>query len=35
MLAKFWRLRMKWDADQTLTYDSGGSGYRCLRIPNP
>lgn len=23
MLAKYWRLRMKWDADQTLTYDSG------------
>ena len=23
MLPKYWRLRMKWDADQTLTYDSG------------
>jgi len=23
MLAKYWRLRLKWDADQTLTYDSG------------
>jgi hypothetical protein len=23
MLAKYYRLRMKWDADQTLTYDSG------------
>jgi len=23
MLAKYWRLRMKWDADQTLTYDDG------------
>lgn len=23
MLAKYWRLRMRWDADQTLTYDSG------------
>ncbi len=23
MLAKYWRLRMKWDADQTLTYNSG------------
>lgn len=23
MLAKYWRLRMKWDADQTLTYDNG------------
>lgn len=23
MLAKYWRLRMRWDADQTLTYDEG------------
>lgn len=23
MLAKYWRLRMKWDADQTLTYNDG------------
>lgn len=23
MLAKYWRLRMRWDADQTLTYDNG------------
>jgi len=23
MLAKYWRLRMKWDADQTLTYNNG------------
>lgn len=23
MLAKYWRLRMRWDADQTLTYNSG------------
>ena len=23
MLAKYWRLRGKWDADQTLTYDNG------------
>jgi len=23
MLAKYYRLRMKWDADQTLTYDNG------------
>lgn len=22
MLAKYWRLRMKWDADQTLTYNN-------------
>lgn len=30
MLAKYWRLRMKWDADQTLTYDSGARiAIRC------
>src|SRR5574343_1467803 len=23
MLAKYWRLRMRWDADQTLTYNNG------------
>ena len=23
MLAKYWRLRLKWDADQTLTYNDG------------
>src|SRR5574343_324056 len=23
MLAKYWRLRLRWDADQTLTYNSG------------
>ncbi|MBN2401977.1 MAG: hypothetical protein JXN64_06235 [Spirochaetes bacterium] len=23
MLARYWRLRLKWDADQTLTYDNG------------
>jgi len=30
MLAKYWRLRMKWDADQTLTYDDGARiAIRC------
>jgi len=31
MLAKYWRLRMRWDADQTLTYDNGARiAIRCL-----
>jgi hypothetical protein len=30
MLAKYWRLRMRWDADQTLTYDNGARiAIRC------
>jgi len=30
MLAKYYRLRMKWDADQTLTYNSGARIYVVL-----
>lgn len=30
MLAKYWRLRMRWVADQTLTYDAGARiAIRC------
>jgi len=30
MLAKYWRLRLKWDADQTLTYNDGARiAVRC------
>jgi len=30
MLAKYWRLRMRWEADQTLTYNDGARiAVRC------
>ena len=30
MLAKYWRLRLRWSADQTLTYDNGARiAIRC------